>query len=294
MENDSRRLVALMLVLFLGGQTAVGQEADVLMPEGVTPVFPWAGQDAALPWPDVMLTKEPGTQAIAEDIGQQYNPANFNGVWRAKIRSIHADYPMTEAGQAIFAARQSGSHEESSKWNLDATEDPYQDCNPAGMPRVLDINGAFEFAYLPGRIVQFFEWSRTWRDVWMDGRSLPEDPDPRWLGYSVGRWEGDVLVIETIGLEDRAWLDFLGKPQGYNTHIEERWRRVNFNTLQLDIVLSDPELYQGEIKFEQREYRLQPLGDMREVFCAPLDVQQFYDKVENPAHGSDTSQGAPN
>jgi hypothetical protein len=81
------------------------------------------------------------------------------------------------------------------------------------------------------------------RMVFTDGRDLPKDPNPTWLGYSVGRWEGDTLVVTTAGFNDRGWLDSAGHPQTESLRITERLRRRDFGHLEFDITIDDPKAF---------------------------------------------------
>jgi hypothetical protein len=90
-------------------------------------------------------------------------------------------------------------------------------CDPTGVPRILngpvkDPHATFEIVMLPDRMIQFVQWHHHYRVVWTDGRSLPKtgDLEPKWNGYSIGRWEGDTFVVQSIGFESRTWLDHNG------------------------------------------------------------------------------------
>src|SRR3989475_11151693 len=84
-------------------------------------------------------------------------------------------------------------------------------------------------------------WEKRWRLMWTDGRKLPADPDPRWYGYSVGRWEDDyTFVIQTVGMDDRTWLDNAGNPHSADLTVEERYHRVNRDTMELTVTHHDP------------------------------------------------------
>jgi hypothetical protein len=80
-----------------------------------------------------------------------------------------------------------------------------------------------------------------YRQIFLDGRELPKDPNPTWRGYSVGHWEGDTLVVETTGFNDRSWLDLAGHPHSERLHVTERYKRVDFGHIQLQITFDDPE-----------------------------------------------------
>jgi hypothetical protein len=80
-----------------------------------------------------------------------------------------------------------------------------------------------------------------YRQIFLDGRELPKDPNPTWRGYSVGHWEGDTLVVETAGFNDRSWLDLAGHPHSERLRVTERYKRVDFGHIQLQITFDDPE-----------------------------------------------------
>ena len=89
-----------------------------------------------------------------------------------------------------------------------------------------------------------YMFEKRWRVIWTDGRELPADPDPRWYGYSVGRWEDDyTFVAETVGMDERTWLDNAGNPHSADMRVEERYHRVNQNTLELTVTIDDPTAY---------------------------------------------------
>lgn len=91
----------------------------------------------------------------------------------------------------------------------------------------------------PKMVVMLFE-DLTYRQVFLDGRPLPKDPNPSWMGYSIGRWDGDTLVVESNGYNDRTWLDFEGHPHSEELRVTERWRRPDFGHLELERTLVDP------------------------------------------------------
>src|SRR5438093_6440608 len=111
---------------------------------------------------------------------------------------------------------------------------------------------AFRDYHIPGRILMFFEGQHTVREIWMDGRKLPDDPDPRWYGYSVGRWEGDTLVVETAGFNDKTWLGAQGQPHSDEMRTIERYRRVDHDTIQFNLTIDDPKTYTKTWEAEPR------------------------------------------
>lgn len=119
-------------------------------------------------------------------------------------------------------------------------------CAPPGVPRILLQVRPFEFIPLPGRVLMRFEWDHWVRQIWTDGREHPKDPDPTWMGHSIARWDGDTFVVDTIGLmgNDKTWLDKMGHPHSEALHLVERYRRVDPNTLVVDLTFDDPKAYQ--------------------------------------------------
>jgi len=104
------------------------------------------------------------------------------------------------------------------------------------------------------------------REIWMDGRSLETDPNPTWMGYSVGRWDGDVLVVESNGYTDRSWLDFGGHPHTEALRTTERYTRRNVGRIEVQVTMVDPKLYAKPIAFSM-PIKLLPDTEMLEGFC---------------------------
>jgi hypothetical protein len=119
-------------------------------------------------------------------------------------------------------------------------DDPVTNCLPGGPSDML--GGAYRIVQSPGVIALLYE-SQTgrYRQIYTDGRALPTDPNPTWLGYSVGRWDGDVLAVESNGFNDRTWLDRVGHPHSERLRISERLQRVDFGHIRYQITFDDPE-----------------------------------------------------
>jgi len=97
---------------------------------------------------------------------------------------------------------------------------------------------------LPGLVVMLFESYRSYRQIHTDGRPLPDEPrEPSWFGYSVGRWEGDVLVVDTVGVNEKTWLDDSGHPHSDALRIVERFQRPNIGRMDVQITIDDPKAY---------------------------------------------------
>ena len=157
--------------------------------------------------------------------------------------------------------------------------DPVNICDPPGFPR-MEFNEFrnLEIVQMPDHVLILNQNYRTWRTVWTDGRALPTDPDPRWYGYSVGKWVDDyTFVVQTVGMNDKTWLDNQGRPHSSELRVEERFHRVDYDRMELTVTIDDPKMYskpwQGLNKFPLRR---QPRGfDIREIYCSPSDSAAY-------------------
>jgi hypothetical protein len=121
--------------------------------------------------------------------------------------------------------------------------DPVSNCLPVGPVRVYTWNSPHKLVQAPGLLVILSELNASYRQIFTDGRPLPEDPNPSWNGYSSGKWDGDTLVIETRGFRDGLWLDATGNPLTDAGKLTERLRRPDFGHLQIELTVDDPKAY---------------------------------------------------
>jgi hypothetical protein len=169
--------------------------------------------------------------------------------------------------------------------------DPLGNSNPPGLYRTLVYNRPFELIQLGDKVVQLFEWNKSWRTIYTDGRAVPDDvpTGPLWYGYSVGEWQGDTLVVQTMGLDGRAWFDEWGTPFSDATHVEERWRRIDQDTIELTLTVEDADLFTEPWVSSTATYRSQtpaPLnGEVLEMIFAPIDEDPFNARIRDAAAG---------
>jgi hypothetical protein len=123
-------------------------------------------------------------------------------------------------------------------------ESPSTRCVPQGILRgELDNYLPFKILQTPAVIAVLYEESNTYRQIYTDSRQLPVNPQPAWMGYSVGRWEGDTLVVDAAGFNDQGWLDAMGHPQSEDLRIRERFHRRDFGHMDLELTIDDPKTY---------------------------------------------------
>jgi hypothetical protein len=146
-------------------------------------------------------------------------------------------------------------------------DNPLIRCLPAGVPRLNAYTHPFKIIQTPGLVVILYESMMIFRQIFTDGRSHPEDPQPSWMGYSIGRWENDVLVVETIGFNDQTWLDGSGHPHSDQMRLTERFKRHDVGRMDIEITIDDPVAYTRPITYSQPQLLLADT-DLIEYVCA--------------------------
>jgi hypothetical protein len=139
-------------------------------------------------------------------------------------------------------------------------------CLPSGIPEKLNIPDGLKIVQTPDLLVFLFESRTIYRQVFLDGRPLPRDAQPSWMGYSIGRWEGDTLVIETIGQNGKTWLDMRGLPGTESLKVIERYTRPSIGRINIDVTIDDPKAYTKPWSVKL-SWRLMPDTDLIESIC---------------------------
>jgi hypothetical protein len=205
-----------------------------------------------------------------------FNPRDLSGVWgnngiELDVKNVP---PFTPEGQKMFEATLSDIPSTNSK-------DGMLICDPLGYPRWFAYNYGMEFVMLPDRVLQFFEWGHTFRTIWTDGRKLPTDPpQQRWLGYAVGRWEGDTFVVEGNGYDERSWIseDRRNRIRGFAHSDEmrtvERYKRTSYGTLEAELTITDPKVFTQPWTTKDT-IELRPNAELWEYFCVPSESDEY-------------------
>jgi hypothetical protein len=195
--------------------------------------------------------------------------------------------PFTPAGRARYDANKPGYGPRRST----DRNDPLGRCEPLGLVRhlsaeIIEPHATFEIVQTSGRILQFFEYRHDWREIWMDGRTLPamNGLQPKWNGYSVGRFDGDTLIVESLGFDDRSWVDKFGYPHSEEMRLEERYRRVNPDTLELVMTITDPVTYSRPWTSDTKRFRLnrdKARGWDEQIYCVPSEEFPFQQLIQS-------------
>ena len=171
------------------------------------------------------------------------------------------------------------------------TNDPVVYCDPQGMPRedLYELRTT-QILQTPLEVVILYQFGKVWRVVWTDGRELPKDPESRWFGYSVGKWEDDyTFVVQTSGIDERTWVDRAGRPHSGDLRVEERFHRVDHDHLELTVTINDPKMYTKPwVALDKVRFQLQTRDyDVREMICSPTDFAEYNKLIGNPASEKD-------
>ena len=247
-------------------------------------------------------------KAADEAKAPKYDARDLSGIWRSAGRGVlppkdpligdaHATPlmggapppPMTPWAKELFDSRKPSAAEawQSRRVPPAKGNDPVGNCDPLGYPR--NLAGAFEIVQTPKELVQVFDQGRQIREVWTDGRKIPEDDvDPRWYGWATARWDGDSLIIDSFGYDERTWLDGNGWPHSDEMKLHEVVRHPDAMTLEVTMTLVDPKAYTKTWVGNKQTYHLvlpKEQSVMYEYYCVPSEEQTFNEGVRNPAGG---------
>jgi len=252
--------------------------------------------------------RQPGSVYDFDVKGEKPGPAptrDISGIWEAArgpgdaIQADGAkampsdgkpehDLHFTAAGEEAFKAHKPGFGVTSVPTAF--VNDPVDICDPQGFPRIVLHNfRTSQIVQTANQVLILYQFNKKWRVIWTDGRALPKDPEPRWWGYSVGKWVDDhTFVAETVGVDDRTWLDNAGRPHSDAMRVEERYQRVDRDHLEMTITIDDPKMYTKPwVALDKLRLRLQRPGfDIMEMECSPSETSAYNKKLGDRASGT--------
>ena len=255
-----RRFIAILVVLVVMRASA-GAQWNV--PMAGAPRTPDGKVDMTGPAP--RINGKPDLSGIWQVEAEPRAPGGLFGLGESPnskyFRNILSDFPpdqepLTPAGTEILRRN-----------TQPGVTGPNLRCLPDGVPHADVLPEPFKIIQTPSEIVVLYEVETIFRQIFTDGRKFPADPSPVWLGYSIGRWEGDTLVVETIGFNDLSWLDARGHGHSEDMRVEERFHRRDFGHLEVSVTITDPKVFTKPVTIKFVE-ELLPDTDVYEHICS--------------------------
>ncbi len=249
------------------------------------------GGTAAAQWLSLPL---PGTPRTADGQPDLSAPAprtadgtpDHSGIWlldrshhnsNANLLAEGADAPMLPWAVEVYERRM-----ETFGYNR-----PMTVCLPHGVPDGVTSPYGFKIVQTPMLMLNLYEEFTKFRQIHTDGRQLPVDPNPQYFGYSVGRWEDDTFVVDTAGFKEGSWLDNDGHPHTDALRTTERFRRLNFGTMEVTVTIDDPKAYSRPWTSETMRLALQPDTELLEHLCENnrdlVPLLNIWEDQESPA-----------
>lgn len=194
----------------------------------------------------------------------------IDGLYVANIaKDLKGDVPFQPWAEALYKQRRAN----------ESKEDPTGYCIPGGVPRSDVVPYPFKIYNIPGVMLVLYEAVHSYRQIFTDGRELPKDPNPTWMGYSIGHWDGDAMVVETSGFNDHGWLDNNGRPATDALRVTEKFRRKDFGHMEIQVTVDDSKAYTKPWTVTL-PYVLLPDTDLLEYVCNEnnKDIQHLFGK----------------
>jgi hypothetical protein len=227
-------------------------------------VVPLSAQWVHYPTPGIPRTPDGKPDLSAPAPKTSDGKPDLSGIWRITdgkyfqdLSAAGVEIPMLPWAKAIYEERKKNQQK----------GHPSERCLGHGVVDFDTLGTPRRIIQAPGIIAILFESFHQYRQILMDGRPLPEPGQPAYLGYSIGRWEGDTLVVETTGVNDKGWLDMNGHPQTETTRITERFRRRNFGHMDLEITIEDTAAYTRPWTVAVAGWDFLPDEDLIEGIC---------------------------
>jgi hypothetical protein len=235
--------------------------------------------------------KKPGPAPVHDLSGiWEPVPGYRDGVFANGPRDMPSDpaheamMPYTALGKEMMDSHKAGFGVNMAP--ISEINDPFNTCDPIGFPRInlFNLRGV-QIVQTPRQVLMLYQNTRTWRNIWTDGRELPtEITEPRWFGYSVGKWvDPTTLVVTTIGLDESTWIDNTGRPHSDELSVEEIFHRVDEFNIDLTVTITDPKMY-AKPWVPLNKFRLgmnSPDFDIREMICAVSQQTLFNELMKD-------------
>jgi hypothetical protein len=211
--------------------------------------------------------------------GPEHNPKDLSGVWNRLGQGGGGAFgggsnpKLTPLGQDLLQQSKSSNN---GQYTLTTTNDPVVGkCLPAGVPRIYLHPLPWQIAQTPQETIFIFEWDHTVRHIFTDGRKHDPDANPTYMGESIGSWDGNTFVVDTVAFNEKTWLDRNGTSHTDQLHVIERFHRVNLNDLELDVTMEDAKALAEPWKVHM-QFQLHPEWNLQEYACTDgIDFVSF-------------------
>lgn len=219
-------------------------------------------------WPAKNVPRLPNgnVDMKAKPVRTSYDKPDLSGFWIPEALVKHLlnlaadmkqdEIPLTAEGKQLYQRR----------IDTNGKDHPGAYCLPSGIPEKLNIPDGLKLVQTQDLIIFLHESRTIYRQVFLDGRPLPEDPQPTWMGYSIGSWDGDTLVVETVAQNGKTWLDMRGLPGGEKLKVTERYSRPTVGHMDIEVTIEDPQYYTKPWK-ANLAWTLLPDAELIESIC---------------------------
>ncbi len=238
--------------------------AAVAMTLAIAPVA--SAQWDPYPWKHVPRTADGKIDMNAPAVRTSYGKPDLSGFWMPADNVAHlldlgadlkpAEPPLTPWARDVLQQRIDNN----------GKDHPGVSCLPSGIPEKDNIPDGLKLVQTEDLTLLLYESRTIYRQIFTDGRPLPKDPQPTWMGYSIGHWDEDTLVVETIGQNGRTWLDMRGLPGTESLHVTEKFSRPRIGRMDLEVTIDDPKAYTKPWTVKLA-WRLIPDTDLIESIC---------------------------
>jgi hypothetical protein len=255
--------ISIWIGLALAGAGACAQAQWLNQPAPGAPRTPDGKVNMTGPVPRV--NGKPDLSGIWQAEGEPRAPGNLFGLGESinskYFRDILSDFKPGEEPLTPAAAEILRQHSQP------GVVGPSLKCLPDGVPHADLLPEPFKIVQTPGEILVLYEVETIFRQIFTDGRKLPADPSPTWLGYSIGAWDGDTLVVDSMGFNDQSWLDARGHGHSEDMRVQERFHRRDFGHMDMTVTITDPKTFTKPVTIQFVE-QLLPDTDVFEHICS--------------------------
>ena len=202
--------------------------------------------------------------------GPPHDAHDLTGVWNMRGGGGQGGFGRVDPNMTAWGEQQYKLQKSSNggQYTLQETNDPViTKCFPPGVPRIYLQPFPLQIVQTPKEVIFLYEYDHTARHIFTDGRKHPDDVTPTYMGDSIGHWEGDTFVVDTVGFNEKTWLDRIGHSHSDQLHVIERFQRVNLNDLELDASMEDPKALATPWNVHL-QFQLHPDWSIAEQVCA--------------------------